>query len=298
MLKGQRYLTLFFMKKIIKILSGLLVVIAVLSIIVWLSNQNQDLKVYFFDVGQGDAILIRTPGGQNVVIDGGPDNTFIIKLGKTLPFYDRTIDLMVLTHPHDDHLFGLVEVLKRYQVKQVLYSGVSHTTDAYLEWLSIIKEKKIPLTIALAGQTFVFNNVRLKIIFPLENLANKEMENLNDASVVAQLIYGQTKMLFMGDLEENGEEQILQFFAPDIKSQVIKIGHHGSDTSSSQNFLKAVNPDFAVISVGLDNKFNHPSLRILARLNNEKAKIFQTRNQGDIVLRSNGQKIAITSGKP
>src|SRR3989338_110432 len=152
------------MKKIIKLLSGSILITLILSAVVFVSNQNQNLKVYFFDVGQGDGILIRTPSHQNIVIDGGPDNSFIAKLGQALPFYDRTIDLMVLTHPHDDHLFGLVEVLKRYRVKEVLYSGALHTTDAYLEWLSLIKEKEIPLKIARAGQTFIFNEVEFKVI--------------------------------------------------------------------------------------------------------------------------------------
>src|SRR3989338_9767725 len=158
------------MKKLFKIFIGLLLVAAVLTAVVWQSGQDQYLKVYFFDVGQGDGILIRTPSHQNIVIDGGPDNGFIAKLGQALPFYDRTIDLMVLTHPHDDHLFGLVEVLRRYEVKEVLSTGVLHTTDAYLEWLSVIQDNKINFKTARAGQTFMFAEVSLRVIYPFNYL--------------------------------------------------------------------------------------------------------------------------------
>src|SRR3989338_4200799 len=142
------------MKKLFKIFIGLLLVAAVLTAVVWQSGQDQYLKVYFFDVGQGDAILIRTPLHQNIVIDGGPDNGFIAKLGSALPFYDRTVDLMVLTHPHEDHLVGLIEVLKRYRIKEVLATGAlarlaeasakRAKNSSYEEWLKIIKEKNIP----------------------------------------------------------------------------------------------------------------------------------------------------------
>src|SRR3989338_3607335 len=158
------------MKRLFKISLGLLIVVAVLLTVVWFTGRDSNLKVYFFDIGQGDGMLIRTPTHQNIVIDGGPDNTFITKLGQALPFYDRTIDLMVLSHAHDDHLFGLVEVLKRYRVKQVLATGVLHTTDAYLEWLSVIQDNKINFKTARAGQTFMFAEVSLRLIYPFNYL--------------------------------------------------------------------------------------------------------------------------------
>ncbi len=283
------------MKKIIKILSGLLIVIAVLSVIVWQSSRNQELKVYFFDVGQGDAILIRTPSRQNIVIDGGPDNSFITKLGETLPFYDKTIDLMVLTHPHDDHLFGLIEVLKRYQVKQVLSTGVIHTTDAYLDWLKIIRDKKIPLKVAQAGQKYIFGQIELKVLYPFQDFTNQQVENLHEAMVVVQLVYGEVKIMFTGDLEEAGETEILKQYQPELHSQLIKIAHHGSTTSSNNDFLKAIAPQFAVISVGADNKFGHPSLRIIRRLEKLGIKIYRTDQAGDITAVTDNQKITIIS---
>ncbi|MBU1130625.1 MBL fold metallo-hydrolase [Patescibacteria group bacterium] len=286
------------MKKLLKISLGLLIVLAILLFVTYQSGTEGDLKIYFFDVGQGDGILIRTPSHQNIVIDGGPDNAFITKLGQTLPFYDKTIDLMILTHPHDDHLFGLVEVLKRYQVKQILYSGVLHSTDAYEEWLGLIKEKEIPVKIALAGQEFVFAEVKLKVIFPFEDFTNVKVDNLNNTSVVVQLIYNDIKVLFTGDLEEEGEEEILRSSIFDLQSNVIKVGHHGSNTSSSENFLQQVLPEYAIIQVGEGNKFGHPSLRTLFKLERYSAKIFRNDLNGDILLESDGQEILSRTTKP
>jgi competence protein ComEC len=291
------------MKKTIKILIGLIIVSASLLGILFKHDQQKELTIYFFDVGQGDAILIRTPAHQNILIDGGPDNALITKIGQALPFYDRQIDLMVLTHPHDDHLFGLVEVLRRYRVKQILATGILHTTDAYLEWLRLIKDKQIPFKVALSGQEFVYKNqcrentncqfdeLFLRVIYPFQNLSGKKSENLNQTSVVIQLKYGNEKFLFAGDLEKAGESEIISRHTEDLESQVIKIGHHGSNTSSGENFIKAVNPLYAVIQVGKDNKFGHPSKNVIEELNNQKIKILRTDLQGSVILSSDGNKI-------
>jgi len=261
------------MKKLFKIISGLLVITVILILIVHFSVAKNELKIYVFDVGQGDGILIRTPDQQNIVIDGGPDNSFITKLGQALPFYDRTIDLMILTHAHDDHLFGLVEVLKRYRVERILSSGALHVTDAYLEWLDLIQKKQIPLTVSLSGQEFFFGPVRLEVVYPLTELTDLRLNNLNDGSIVIRLVYQESTFLFMGDLEAAGEEEILAQYPKDLKARVLKLGHHGSDTSSIEDFLKAVNPKQAVISVG-ENKFGHPHEETLERL--KDIKIYQT----------------------
>lgn len=279
------------MKKLVKIFSGLLLAITILTAVVWQTGQDQYLKVYFFDVGQGDAILIRTPSHQNIVIDGGPDNGFVTKLGQTLPFYDRTIDLMILTHPHDDHLFGLVEVLKRYKVKQVLSSGVLYPTDAYGEWLSLIKEKHLSLKIALAGQKYIFNKVELKVIYPFQDYTNQKLENLHEAMVVTQLIYHEVKLLFTGDLESRGEAEILKNYSGGLGSQILKVGHHGSDSSSGEEFLRVVSPKYAVILVGQDNDFGHPSFLTLKRLERLKIRILRTDLLGDVIFWSDGRAV-------
>lgn len=281
-----------------KILFGFFIVISILFLVTFQSGMTGGLEVHFFDVGQGDAILIRTPANQNIIIDGGPDNSFMAKLGQALPFYDKTIDLMILTHPHDDHIFGLVEVLKRYQVNQVLYTGVLHPTQAYLDWLSIIKEKEIPLRIALAGQEFVFDEVKLKIIYPFKDFTNQKVENLNNTSIVTQLIYSDVKVLFTGDLEFEAEEGIIQSSIINPQSLVLKSGHHGSGTSSSEEFLKKIMPKYAIIMAGKDNKFGHPSLRTLARYERLNTKVFRTDLNGDILLQTNGHEVLLTPARP
>ena len=141
-------------------------------------------------MGQGDAIYIRTPGSIDILIDGGPDNGVLAKLGRSLPFYDKEIDLVILSHPHTDHLIGLIEVLKRYKVKKILGTGVMHTTPEYLVWLEEINGQKIPLEIAIRGQSFDFGGeTKLEILYPLENLAGQSVDDLNNTSIVSKLTF-------------------------------------------------------------------------------------------------------------
>ena len=280
--------------KIYKILLILGIAAALLVVPIFSLSYNppENLGVDFLDVGQGDAILIKTPFGQNILIDGGPDNKVIEELGKNLPFWDRQIDLMVLTHPHDDHATGLIEVIKRYSVKKILYTGVVHSAPNYLAWLEAIRERKIPLIIIDRPQKIILgDNCYLEIIFPRKSLLAREVDNLNNSSIVARLVYGETKFLLMGDAEIEVEKELLSSGA-DLSAQVLKTGHHGSDTSSSQEFLEAVSPRTAVIQVGKDNDFGHPSLRILKRLERAGAEILRTDLDGTIKLVSNGKEIS------
>jgi len=260
----------------------------------------EELEVDFLDVGQGDAILIKSPFGQNILIDGGPDSKVIEGLGKNLPFWDKRIDLMVLTHPHDDHVTGLIEVIKRYSVKKILYTGVIHSAPNYLAWLEKIRERKIPLVIIDRPQKIVLgDDCYMEIIYPRKSFLAQETANLNNSSIVAKLVYGQTKFLLMGDAEIEVEKELLNLTPPlargggevDLFAQVLKVGHHGSDTSSSEEFLKAVNPQIAAIQVGKDNDFGHPSLRILKRLERAGAEILRTDKNGTIKLVSDGREI-------
>jgi competence protein ComEC len=241
-----------------------------------------ELEVIFLDVGQGDASLIKTPFGHNILIDGGPKRDIINELAHELPWWDKKIDLMILTHPHDDHVSGLIPVLENYDIKRVLYSGVSHTAPAYLEWLDLIRKKKIPLTIVDRPQTINFgDSCELALLYPRKDLMNKSAVNLNNTSLVAELDCSDLSVLFMGDAETELENELLAVNTlKDI--DIIKIGHHGSETSSGQEFLDAVNPEFAVISAGKDNKFNHPSLRVLKRLERLEIEVLRTDLSGTI----------------
>lgn len=278
--------------KILLIL-GIAAVLAAIPLF-WLYWQTpKNLEVDFLDVGQGDAILIKTPAGQNVLIDGGPDKIVTKRLGESLPWWDKQIDLMILTHPHDDHVSGLIDVLKRYRVARVLYTGALHNAPNYITWLKTVRDKKIPLTIIDKEQTINFGGgCKLEILYPDESLLGRTADNLNNTSIVAKLIYGQTRFLLAGDMEAFNKKKLINN-GTDLSADVLKVGHHGSDTSSSQEFLEKVKPSIAVIEVGKDNDFGHPNLRIIKRLERIGAQIFRTDRDGTVKVVSDGVKIKI-----
>lgn len=280
-------------KKFISKLAGIILAAAILvgiSLFQWV-EEGKRLEVNFFDVGQGDAILIKTPDHQRILIDGGPSNAVLNKLGENLPFFEKEIDLVILTHPHADHLDGLIEVLKRYKVKKILTTGVVHTTPDYLVWLEEIKNQNIPVEIAIAGKMFDFGGgAEMEIFYPPEDLTGKSAEDLNDTSIVGKLIFGETSFLFTGDAEKEAEEKMIAS-GFDLKSDVLKIGHHGSRNATSENFLETVNPKFAVISVGENNSFGHPNPTIINRLERVGVEIFRTDEEGDIKITSDGEEI-------
>jgi competence protein ComEC len=285
----------FLSKKIVLRIVGLAAAVLVLFGITFFesSEESKALEVDFLDVGQGDAILIKTPDHQRILIDGGPSNAALNKLGENLPFFEKEIDLVILTHPHADHLDGLIEVLKRYEVKKILSTGVIHTTPDYLAWLEEIKNQNVPMEIARAGETLDFGGgIKMDIFYPTEDLTGKQVENLNDTSIVAKLIFGQTSFLFTGDAETEMEEELINEGA-DLKADVLKVAHHGSKNATSQNFLEKVQPKFAIISVGADNQFGHPNAMTVKRLENIGAEIFRTDEDGDIKIKSDGVDIKI-----
>lgn len=258
----------------------------------WLLNfySADNFKVTFFDIGQGDSALVQTPSGQNILIDGGPSRAILNKLGNYLPWTERTIDLVILSHPHADHVTGLNHVLERYQVRHVLLTGALHNTPEYLRFLELIKQKNIPVTFAQGGQEFVFNDeVKVEVIWPMELLANKEFSDVNDSSIVNKISYGSTTILFTGDTPLENEIAMIAA-GVNLKAQILKVAHQGSKTSSSEEFIKAVSPQAAVISVGKNN-YGHPSPEVVARLKKFIPEVLRTDQAGDITYISNGQKI-------
>ncbi len=290
-------------KKFTLIVSGLLVVILILlGILLWPPSANHRLEVIFLDVGQGDSELIKTPSGQKVLIDGGPDNSVIKKLGKYLSFFDREIDLVILTHPHADHVTGLVEVLRRYQVKKVLATGMVYNEPAYLTFLQEIKDKNIPFEAIKSRQEIgLGDQLKLELFYPSNDLTGQKLalgpgpvalgKKINNTSIVAKLIFGYNSFLFTGDIEEEVEHQLLAE-SVDLKANVLKVAHHGSDSSSTEGFLKAVDPAWAVIEVGAGNRFNLPDYRIVKRLERRGARVFRTDQVGDVRLLSDGWSIS------
>jgi len=261
---------------------------------VWLGlSAEKNFEIDFLDVGQGDSILIKTRLGQNILVDGGSDSKVIEELGSSLPWWDRTIDLMILTHPHSDHVAGLIDVLNRYEVKKVLYTGVVHTAPEYLEWLRVIRDKDIEMKIISNPQKVILDEISyLDILYPTESLLNEKVGNLNNSSMVIKLVDGENKILLAGDLEEDAEEELL-YNGLDLKADILKANHHGSSVSNTEEFLKTVNPEIVVISVGADNKFGHPGKRILNRLERMNLKIYRTDENGTVKIESNGKEFFV-----
>lgn len=240
-----------------------------------------DLEVSFFDVGQGDAALIESPYGQNILIDGGPDNTVIRRLSEELPFWDRTIDLMVLTHPHDDHLFGLNEVLERYQVRRAVYSGTESGNPAFARWLDLLKEQDARLLLARQGQPVKLGpDCWLEFLYPADDVVLPQLDP-NNASVVSCLDCLGKRFLFTGDIEKEVEEELVSS-GLGLEADYLKTSHHGSDTSSIKSFLEEVDPAVAFIPVGADNDFGFPSRRVELRLKRQGARIHRADQHGTL----------------
>jgi len=241
------------------------------AIFVWLAifgqTPNNNLVVKFLDVGQGSSALILAPDGKQVLIDGGPGDAVLARLGEAMPLFDKKIELVILTHPDSDHISGLIEVLKRYEVEQILETGIVDSTAEYKAWNELIKQKNIPVVFAAAGQKIkIAQNLEFDILYPFGKINNQDFsDKTNASSIVAKLIYGQNSFLFTGDAEKE-TEWILDFSQINLRSDVLVVGHHGSKNSTTAEFLAAVAPRLAVISVGEKNKYGHPAPEILERL--------------------------------
>ncbi|PIT89904.1 hypothetical protein COU23_01425 [Candidatus Kuenenbacteria bacterium CG10_big_fil_rev_8_21_14_0_10_36_11] len=254
-------------------------------------HENQKQEILFFDVGQGDAIFVNLAGNNEILIDGGPDNSVLYKLGRFMPLYDRSLELMILTHHHEDHLFGLIEVLKRYRVKKILMyceSAKENLTDVLTEFFDLIAKEKAQILCAEDLTKLDLNSALLIMIYPKKNCAVCAADpGGNNSSLVFRLDIDQgEKILLTGDIEEKAEKEILATNAPGIlKSDILKVPHHGSETSLIEEFLAEVSPEKAVISVGQDNKFGHPSLRTIKRLERMGVEILRTDEMGDIIIK-------------
>ncbi len=244
---------------------------------------DAETRVWFLDVGQGDAILVRAAGGETILIDGGPDDAVLRELSAVLPFYERSIDLVVLTHPHADHINGLVEVLKRYNVGRVMMTGVANGDAAYMEFLDILNDKRIPVSYARSAVDYRLGAVKMDIVFPIEPMEGEKVENLNNSSIAMRLITHGGVYFLSGDLELEGEENILAS-EQDVSADVFKAGHHGSRTASSLALLEAVAAKTAVITCGIDNRFNHPHAETVTNFLNLGMRIYRTDVDGRVTL--------------
>lgn len=262
-----------------------------------IENDTQ-LEIISLDVGQGDAILIKTPKKQTMLIDGGPNNKVLQKLGRYLTFNNRRIDIILLTHPHSDHVSGLVEVSKRYDIGAIVLNSADIKTDVYYEFLKVIKEKNIPVITAEFGEAIHFDkDLEFDVLAPMISnsiVFNKQNEgfgssgnDINDTSIVGKLMFNDFSMIFMGDATYKIENQLLAY-GRNLKSDILKVGHHGSKYSSLLSFLKIVSPKAAIIEVGAKNRYGHPSPAALNRLKIIDANVFRTDLNGDIKIISDG----------
>jgi len=255
------------------------------------------LEVTVLDVGQGDSIYVETPSRKRVLIDGG-EKFFGEKA--VLPFLRgkgvNKLDLVVLTHPHGDHVGGLPGILEKIEVDLVLDSGQPHTSNLYKDFLGTIEKNKIKFRIASGGEKIDFGDeVALEILGPNDPLFEGTSSDLNNNSIVMRLIYKDFSMLFMGDAEIEAESRLLEDGRM-FSANVLKVGHHGSDTSSSDGLLNMVKPDVAVISVGKRNDFGHPGEAALGRIKSGGTKIFRTDIDGNVAIRSDGERFSVDAG--
>ena len=251
-----------------KILIGMCTLLLGGSALLWqetLRAPDGTLHFHVFDVGQGDALLLITPSGKQVVIDGGPNTDILEHLGRTMPLLDRTIELLVLSHPDADHITGLPEVLRRYNVEAVLLGGAEHNSGRHDAFISLLAQKKIPIILANPNEDIhLGDGVTLDIIWPENGLFGTKPKDANNPSVVFRALYKDHSLLLTGDIEEEAEEAILRS-GRDIAAQTLKVPHHGSRTSSSTGFLVAIQPDVALISAGRDHSLGHPHRDVVER---------------------------------
>ncbi|MBI2851627.1 MAG: DNA internalization-related competence protein ComEC/Rec2 [Chloroflexi bacterium] len=267
----------------------------VLSILVWLvaaTMPDDKLRVTFFDVGQGDAMLV-SKGSQQILVDGGPDaRTITMALGRQMPFWDRTIDLVVVTHPHSDHITGLLEVLRRYRVKQVLYPDLEDDSTLFRQWLRQLEENRIESLIAKAGQQITFGEMIIDVLNPSSPPLKGTGSDGDNNGVVLRLRAGEVSFLLTADTMWEAELDLISRRAI-LPSTVLKAGHHGSATSTSPEFLAVARPQVAVISSGAGNDFGHPNAQVLERLVNAigQANVYRTDEQGDIMFTTDGERL-------
>lgn len=240
----------------------------------------QKAEVIFLNVGQGDATLIQQNRMQ-ILIDGGNGEQILSRLGETMPFADKKIDLIVSTHPDEDHMGGLVKVLKNYQVGEIMESDIACDKDMCKKWDELISHNKIPVLDATIGEEIKFGDkIDISVLYPFENISGKEFKDTNDTSVILKAKVENKKYLLMGDAEEKTEEELISHHI-DLRTDVLKVAHHGSKNSTSTAFLQEAMPQKAVISVG-ENDYGHPTEEVLNRLRNMNIEILRTDEKGNI----------------
>jgi competence protein ComEC len=250
------------------------------------------LKVAFLDIGQGDSIYIEAPNGRQMLVDGGPDPTVLSRLAKVMPFGDRSIDILLATHADADHISGLSDVIDHYKVSAIFENGIPGQTQTFQALQTEVQKHFIKKIIARRGMRIVLDQkagVYFDILFPDRDMSNATS---NDGSIVGKLTYGKESFMLTGDATKFSELLIMQHGnIQSLHSQVLKLGHHGSRTASSELWLQAVHPDVAIISAGLHNRYGLPNQDVLDRLTALHIPYLATYKQGTIIFKTDGIKL-------
>lgn len=280
------------MKKVLSVLMSVILVAGFVSIPAISSAATPTMKVHFINVGQGDATYIKMPGGEDILIDGGSQGQGdkIIAYLKKQKVDD--IEIMIATHPDADHIGALDEVLKAYKVEAVYAPKVSHTTDAYKNFLKAVKAEKLTIKTAKAGVKLPLKTGTAKFVGPVRDYGKTD---LNNWSAVLHITYNKNKFLFTGDAEKTAESDMVKA-KQTLQADVVKVGHHGAKTSSNANFLEVVKPKYGVISVG-KNSYGHPTTEVLNRFKPYKTTMYRTDQKGNIIFTSTGTKITVATVK-
>lgn len=251
------------------------------------------LKVHFLDVGQGDSILVQFPDGRNMLVDTGGNDSARIVVDYLKKNGVKKLDFLVGTHPHEDHIGAMDTIVKNIPVGEIFMPMVTSNTQTFRDVMAAIKKKGLKIATAKAGVDILKNdNLSVKILAPNKNA----YEDLNNYSAVLKVKYGEVSFLLTGDAEELSEQEILVGGA-DVEADVLKVGHHGSRSSTSPAFLKAVRPLYAVISVGAGNDYRHPHRATLERLGKAGADVLRTDQKGTIVFATDGKEVSPTASK-
>ena len=247
---------------------------------------SEDLKVHFLDVGQGDSIFIELPTNETILIDASIKDASNKIINSLRDENVSKIDYVFATHPHSDHIGGMTAVIKAFDIGQIYMPKAVTTTKTYENLLLTIKDKNLKIKAAKAGNTIIdTDDLKLVVLAPNQD----SYESLNNYSIVLKLTYKEKSFLFMGDAETLSEKEI----TGDVQADVLKVGHHGSRTSTSQAFLNKVNPSYAVISVGLNNDYKHPHQEVIDHLEKKNIKIYRTDQNGDIIFTTDGYNIDV-----
>jgi competence protein ComEC len=294
------------------LISGICTGVIILISFIW-SLPDGKLKIVFCDVGQGDAAYVRFPDGRDMVVDGGPNNRVIECLGRHMPFWDRHLDIVMMTHPQKDHMQGLIAVLSRYQVQHFVRSDVVNTTEGYVKLMDVVRMRNIEQRFMTQGEAINLGDTSLLFLWPTEAQLAKGMRasqvaargtdvlgtstgDLNDYSLVFTLRYGDFDVLFTGDADTRVEAnyrgiQLVPSRAEELadeRVEVLKVPHHGSKTGMTEAFAQWISPSLGVISVG-KNSYGHPSKEIVDMLQSVGSRVMRTDMDGDIIITSDGK---------